>query len=299
MTMTETWVDRHQRLLVAELDRLHALLSGETVEDTGRDSPTRLAQVAEVFDLSAFERDLLLWCAGVELDERFSPPTFGAALSLLPGGHWDAMATSAPLRRWRLVELGTGAGLIGRPLRIDERLLHHLVGVFCLDARLDGLVRAGYEPPGRLTPAQQVVADELAQRFRAWDSRRVVCLYGAGDETRIRVAAHAAAALGLVPLHVPADRLPPVGPDSAALALLVRREAALLGGIPVLIVDSDTTHRTVTAFTGELACSTILAGPGPVRADYTVAVPSPTVGEQIGLWEELVGPVGEDRKSVV
>jgi len=297
VTGVETWTDRNRRLLVAELDRLHALLSGETAADTEPDSQTRLAQVVAVFELSPFERDLLLWCAGAELDERFTSPTFGAALSLLPGGHWDAMATAAPLRRWRLVELGSGAGLIGRPLRIDERLLHHLVGVVCLDVRLEGIVRAGYEPPGRLTPAQQVVADELAQRFRAFDSRRVACVHGAGEQTRIRVAAHAAAALDLVPLRVPADRLPPAGPDSATLAMLIRREAALLGGIPVLTTDADTPHRTVTGFADELGCSAIVTGPAPVRSDFAVAVPSPTAGEQIRLWDELLGPVGDEVTS--
>lgn len=298
MTVIEEWAQLNQRLLVAELDRLHKVISGgEAVEDTRPDPQTRLAQVVSVFGLSSFERDLLLWCAGAELDERFTTPTFGAALSLLPGGHWDAMATTAPLRRWRLVELGSGSGLIGRPLRIDERVLHHLVGVACHDARLDGLVRVAYEPPGMLTPAQQVVAEELAQRLAALRSGRVVCLHGAGEETRLRVAAHAAAALGLVPLHVPADRLPAIGPDNAALALLLRREAVLLGGIPVLALDPDTPHRTVLGFAGELGCPAIVAAPVPVRADLTMAVPSPTVGEQIRLWEELLGPVHDEVTS--
>jgi hypothetical protein len=283
MTIVESWTERNQRLLVAELDRLHALLGGEAAEDAGNHPQTRLAQLVSVFDLSSFERDLLLWCAGAELDQRFTAPTFGAALSLLPGGHWDAMATTAPLRRWRLVELGSGAGLIGRPLRIDERVLHHLVGVVCLDARLDGLVRAEYEPPGRLTPAQREVAAELARRLSVKGSGPLASLHGVGEQTLFRVAARAAESLGLVPLRVPADRLPPVGPENAALALLVRREAALLGGLPVITLDGDTPHRTVMAFVSELACPAVLAGPVPARADFTLAVPSPSADEQIRL----------------
>jgi len=292
-TVTETWTDRNQRLLVAELDRVHVVLGGEAIDGEGPDPETRLAQVVSVFELSAFERDLLLWCAGAELDERFTAPTFGAALSLLPGAHWDAMATTAPLRRWRLLELGSGGGLIGRPLRIDERVLHHLVGVVCLDARLDGLVRTMPEAPGRLTPAQQVVAGDLAQRLSARGSRQVACVFGAGEETRARVAGHAAAALDLAPLHVPADRLPPVGPENAALALLVRRETALLGAIPFVTMDPDTPHRTVTAFVDELGCSAIVSAVAPMRADFSCAVPSPTVEEQTQLWEQLAGPFTE------
>jgi ATPase family associated with various cellular activities (AAA) len=289
--MSEAWTRRNQRLLVAELNRLHARLSGQAVATTEPPSDTRLAQVVSGFQLSAFERDLLLWCAGAELDERFTPPTFSAALSLLDGGHWDAMATTAPLRRWRLVELGHGSGLIGRPLRIDERILHHLVGVVCLDARLDGLVRALPDTPATLTPAQQLIAADLATRLGK--GKLVVALHGAGEQTRARVAAHAATANDLMPLEIPGDRVPPLGPENAALATLVEREAILLGALPVITVDADTPHRTITAFVAELGCPVVVSGQAAIRADLTCTVPAPSVGEQRDLWEQLLGPVSE------
>jgi hypothetical protein len=290
--MNETWTRRNQRLLVAELNRLHVRISGEASAGTAEPPPeTRLAQVVSVFGLSAFERDLLLWCAGAELDERFTPPTFSAALSLLDGGHWDALATTAPLRRWRLIELGSGSGLISRPLRIDERILHHLVGVVCLDTRLDGLVRALPDGPATLTPAQHVIAADLASRLSK--GKLVVALRGAGEQTRVRVAAQAAAALDRLPLEIPADRLPPLGPENAALALLVEREAALLGALPILTADPDTPHRTVAAFVAELGCPVVVSGQVAIRADLTCSVPSPTVGEQRRLWEDLLGPASE------
>ncbi|GIH06866.1 ATPase [Rhizocola hellebori] len=290
----ETWMARNQRLLVAQLDRLHAVISGQApAQDAVVPQQTRLAQVVSVFGLSGFERDLLLWCTGAELDERFTPPTFAAALSVLGGGHWDAMATSAPLRRWRLVEPGAGAGLISRPLRIDERILHHLVGVVCLDSRLDGVVRALPDIPGRLTPAQQVIAVDLASRLGSRPEKVVASIHGAGEQTRNRIASHAAAALDLTPLHIPADRIPPLGAENALLALLVEREAALLGALPVITAEPETAPRPVAAFVSELGCSVVLSGLPQLRADLTCAVPSPSIGEQRQLWEQLLGPAGE------
>jgi hypothetical protein len=109
-----------------------------------------LDQLCQVFSLSPFERDLLLLCAGSELDGSFSSlcaaaqgdnrrgyATFSLALAALPHAHWNALTPSAPLRRWRLIEVVQGAEpLLQSQLRIDERILHYLAGVSYLDDRL-------------------------------------------------------------------------------------------------------------------------------------------------------------------
>lgn len=96
--------------------------------------------------LSAFERDLLLLCAGCELDagfaslcalaqgdERRRAPTFSLALAALPRAHWSALNPTAPLRYYSLLHIGEGDSLTTSPLRIDEYVLHYLTGVPCLD----------------------------------------------------------------------------------------------------------------------------------------------------------------------
>ncbi|MCC5632304.1 hypothetical protein LC613_32215 [Nostoc sphaeroides CHAB 2801] len=114
---------------------------------------TPLDQLCSIFNLSDFEKNLLLLCAGVELDASFSIlcaaasgneqrtyPTFGLAMTVLSGMHWSAFTPAGSLRRWRLIEVGTGSDLMSSPLRIDERILHYLVGVQHLDERLLGIV---------------------------------------------------------------------------------------------------------------------------------------------------------------
>jgi hypothetical protein len=237
------------------------------------------------------ERDLLLWCAGVELDVRFAAPTFGAALAALDDGHWDATAPAAPLRRWRLIELGAGSGLVDRVLRIDERVLHHLTGLTCLDTRLDGLVTASSAAPARLTSAQAAIADEIVATSRP-GSAFTAALDGADVVTRQRVAGHVAAKLGLVPLVVAGDRLPPPGPENAMLARLVEREAALLGGL-VLVTSREAGPGpdAVAAFVGELGCPVLVGGGASVAGARGTGriVPAAGTAEQRELWHATFG----------
>jgi hypothetical protein len=151
----------------------------QSLAEATRALPSRSAldALCEAFGLSPFERDLLLQCAGVELDSAFAQlcaaaqgdsqrayPTFSLALAALGEPHWSAIIPNAPLRRWRLIEVGLGESLTSSPLRIDERVLHHLTGITCLDSRLQGLVEP-LATPGDLPDSQS----ELARRLvRLW-----------------------------------------------------------------------------------------------------------------------------------
>ncbi|AFZ24169.1 AAA+ family ATPase [Cylindrospermum stagnale PCC 7417] len=117
-------------------------------------APPALITLCDTFDLSDFERGVLLLCAGMELDASWGPlcanargnhpkqpyPTFSLGM-ILPGAYWGALAPTAPLRRWQLIEISEGAALTLSPLRINERVLHYLIlGDKHLDERLRGIV---------------------------------------------------------------------------------------------------------------------------------------------------------------
>ena len=107
--------------------------------------PAAIDTLSAIFDLTPFERELLLLCAGVEMDSALAtrcaelagraasisqrnPVTFSLAIATLRSPHWSALAASAPLRRFRLIDAGsrsrahlgsaahrrTGAALPGR-----------------------------------------------------------------------------------------------------------------------------------------------------------------------------------------
>jgi hypothetical protein len=184
-----SWIEANHAHLAGALARVKRLLErhrsalrGEAVEDPepyGPDPSAALDRVAGTFRLSSFERDLLVLCAGVELDSSFGPlcaeaqadphrpyPTFSLALALLPEAHWSAVTPAGPLRRWRLVEVGGGGAVTTMPLRIDERILHYLAGIDGADERLAGLIRP-VASTAELAPSQQELAERMAVAWTA------------------------------------------------------------------------------------------------------------------------------------
>ncbi len=152
-----------------------------TLEFPPNNQPSSLQKLCNIFSLSNFERDLLLLCAGMELDANFinlcanahgdpqmSYPTFSLAMSLLPAAHWSAIAPASPLRYWRLIEIGGGKTLTLSPLRINERILHYLVGIDYLDEPLRGIIEPLSANDYLLHSHQEIavkIADILTARF--------------------------------------------------------------------------------------------------------------------------------------
>jgi vesicle-fusing ATPase len=285
--------------LVVELARMAALLRGE---DAARPEAagTPLAELTRRLELSPFERDVLMLAASVELDATLAAevsaaqggsasPTFGLALSVLPDPHWDALSPDRPLRRRRLVRLGSGDILAARPLRIDEAVLHRLTGLGA--GRLDGLVA---DPvANELTASQAELADALAAAVRAVDGRVLVRLAGADADTRAGVVARLAAALGggvlAVRDVVAAER------DASDTAAVLDREAVLDRR---LIATDDS--RLLALLEAEVI---VTEGGGEVagRATMTRTVSLPTAAEEAELWRlalETVDPAVIDPRVV-
>src|SRR5881227_2870972 len=171
---TEDWATTNQRSLMAELARLGRLLRHEPDEDTPVTSASSaLDALSALFGLTSFERRIVLFCAGMELDGDFANscaaapgsggnpwPSFGLALAAFPDAHWDALGNNAPLRRWRLIEICGDGPLAHSRLRIDERVLFFLTGVSQLDARLASLVEPLREM-AEISDSQRPIVDRL------------------------------------------------------------------------------------------------------------------------------------------
>jgi ATPase family associated with various cellular activities (AAA)/Winged helix domain, variant len=230
--------------LLAELEVVRARLRRSEVAAAPEPAePSALDRLVRGFGLTSFERGVLVLAVGPELvaaaaediqtaggDPR---PTFGLALSVLPDPHWGALSPRGPLRRWELVRLADPASLTRSPLGVDERVLHHLVGVDYLEPELTAIARpvaASGAGAGSLAgPADAVCA--------AWDARRLVSLSGPQPENLAHVAAAAAERSERSLLVVAATDLarPPV--ERERLLRLMEREAAL--GARAWAVDLD------------------------------------------------------------
>jgi AAA+ superfamily predicted ATPase len=266
-----TWHEANQRHLVLALDEVRAALErlfppeqsapvqkAETPApaagtEAPRTPPAALQTLCAALGLSDFERSILLLCAGAEMDSRFAViygrahddqrralPTFSLALAALPDGHWSALTPAGPLRFWHLVDVLDGNSLTGSPLRIQERILHYLAGVSCLDERLQGLVKPALEAR-ELAPSHQAIADKLVE---AWSEGPAPVLELCGNDAAAkRAIAVAACALRGQPLHVvSASVLPHGAAEMKSFVRLWERESLLTGSALLLECDDADGH---------------------------------------------------------
>src|SRR6266508_2988312 len=308
-----TTAEHEQSPLVLDLEQIRRIL--EALRDGVAPPPVSRApaddefepavdRVARLFGLSAFERQVLLLAAAVELDGDVAAlaatvqnsgdprPTFGLALAALPTPHWDAVAPDAPLRRWRLLEPGPGPTLASRALRIDERVLHYVTGIEAADERLEGVLRVA-AGPAALAPSQRRLAGELARTAAGAGARVLVRVEGEDGDAQLGVAQAFAEDLGRIALVVRGSALPAAGPELAALARLVDREALLLEGLPV-VATQDAHDPTVAALLDALEAPLVaIVGDSPVRTTGRVAmhrsVHLPAPAEARLLWTAALG----------
>ncbi|MGC2696894.1 MAG: ATP-binding protein [Candidatus Angelobacter sp.] len=273
--------------------------------------PPALESICSLFDLSSFERKVLLMCAGAEMDARFQAlfaaaqkdphriqPTFSLALSAFPDAHWSALTPARPLRQWRLVEMAAGETLTTSPLRIQERVLHYLAGVQGLDERLQPLVRPVVEA-GSLVPSHMSMAQEISA---AWSNTSreprspIVQLCGSATANKRVIAAAASALTGLQLHALPAWALPAGAAEIEALLRLWEREAVLNSSALLLECD-DENHEALSAaavnwmmetIRTPLIVSTRNSRKPAHRSVVLFEVDNPTRNEQAELWQEVL-----------
>ncbi len=238
--------------------------------------------------------------AAAQGDPARTYPTFTLALAALPESHWSALTPAAPLRYWRLIDLGAGSSLTLSPLRIDECVLHFLTGTPHLDERLAGLVEA-IRPAGDLVPSQAALAERIAAAWSQTNGQSVlpvIQLCGAELPDKRVVAAMACAAFGLSIYTMSAQCIPTNAIELDALIRLWSREAALNG--TALLVDCDdwdttdatranAVNRLIERATGPLIVTSRERRSPLERLTITLDVLKPSAGEQTSVWEAALG----------
>jgi hypothetical protein len=299
-------LERHAAGREAGAERPGAGPEPERAEDRD-DSPVGL--LCQTFGLTPFERDLLLLCASVELDadcaalvsrlQEGGPPTFSLALAALPEAHWSALLPNGPLRYWRLIEAGAGPSLVGSALRIDERVLHFLLGLQYLDERLASIVTVA-PPPAELVPSHGALAERIAAVWTApgSDDPPPVQLCGGDPAMRQDIAAAACASAGCALLVLHARDLPDADEPFERLQRIWEREALLVAGARMIVADRPDSadkagerrlDRLVERAEGLLLLSTSSRRPPGERTMLTFDVAKPPASEQRALWSQALG----------
>ena len=324
LAATLDWTRANQQRLVSEFARLRALLMQERDADASSappadappppdtpdphmTAPAAIDALTHRFGLSRFERDLLLLAAGVEMDAalaalcsealgRSGAPcaSFGLALATLPDPHWSALAPTAALRRWRLLELDAQAGVTHGRLHVDERILHYLAGLNLLDPRLEPLL-IPIPAAGTMADAHTDVAERLAAALEAEGAHpRPVVFTGDDADGQRDVAAQVAGQFGLALFALPADAIPRGAHERHALALLCAREAALLdAGLLIVRSGRDDEAEVLVPFITHMHGLVFVAGPGGLLADIDAhhhLIDKPDAPARRALWQQALAP---------
>jgi AAA+ superfamily predicted ATPase len=277
--------------------------------DFTRHPAPALGQLATLLGLSLFEQEVLVLGVAAEMDRSLGAvcatlngnpqqtfPTFRVALSALAEPHWQSLMPTAPLRHWHLIDLATGTELTQARLRIDERILHELMGLPYADVRLRGVMRPVPPRDYPLATSHRAIADKIATLLHT-DPQVPVQLCGHDAESLQHIATVAGWQLQRPVWVVSAEALPTELAQSNLVQRLCEREALLSRGIVLLVCDrlseegaaAVNQSAAVTRFIEQCGVPLIITQPerrtwGP-RSTLTFEVESLTAIEQRQLWE--------------
>jgi len=217
-------------------------------------SPPALEQLCITFNLSPFERRILLLCVGMAILPKLSSlcaqaqgnaqmtyPTFSLALEVFPQAHWSAFTLESPLRRWQLLQVETGQVITLCPLQVDESILHYLFGEPYHDRQLSNSIQP-VEVNGNypLQPSHQELAERLAATWLQRDKSSPLpivqlCSTEVNDKWQIAIAACnlMGCSLKIMPVH----RLPTDADELHRLLERWEREVILTSS--TLLLDCD------------------------------------------------------------
>ncbi|MEG4805142.1 ATP-binding protein [Microcoleus sp. ARI1-B5] len=342
------WQDANIRYLMASIALIEQILSSYIAEPenclsslkveqarlelravaSAMPAPPALQELTIGFNLSDFERDVLLLCAGMELQQNFDAlcadaqgdgqlnyPTFNLAMSALAVPHWNAISPDRPLRRWQLIEVGRGKTITRSALRINERILHYLMGVDCLDEAFKGTIEpvslSGEmvrSPSLSLSGSHSTIASQIAvlwsknrtqqQSSFSLDSLPIVQLCGDEVASKVAIASAACEISGMKLAVISARVIPTVTAELNNLILLWQREAklsksALLLDCDVLESEAGEKENAIAQMIANITSPIIITTGDrrkPAKRPFiTFDIHPPTKQEQQQIWQNALG----------
>lgn len=274
-------------------------------------APPALLQLCQFFDLSEFERDILLLCAGIEIYPSLAAlcakaqgntnknyPTFSLALNTLSKAHWSAITPDGPLRYWKLIELEEENFLTHSLLRIDERILHYLLGFEASDRYLSNVVTLS-KSSKKLVPSHQNLVEQITTLLKLEFKTTVpiIQLCGSEMDDKQAIAFAVCSQFNLQVNSISAECLPFTVEELQNFSRRWERESILED--KVLLLDCDRTERLepsqmwmLTQFIEEINGPIIITNSLPLqglrRQIIRFDVTKPSLQEQLAIWENAL-----------
>ncbi|MEO1427817.1 MAG: ATP-binding protein [Cyanobacteria bacterium J06633_8] len=328
-TVTETWLKANHDYLMKAIARIQTFLepkitqevSAEISEITALEKsnlspPSTLEKLCQIFNLSSSERDILLLCAAIEFDgslanlyaaangnPQMTYPTFYLAKDILSETNWDAIAPMSPLRQWQMIEVGSGNSFTSSPLRIDERILHYLMGIRHLDRRLFELVEPLSIQENLVSSHEQIV-QQIVEIWSKSPSSKLPILQLCGEDISNKRAIACAAChnLQLNLYAISAEKIPTETNHLQKFTRLWKREYALNSIVLLLecqnldTVDANQ-ERAISQFIESINYPLIVSSyerrRRRLRPFITFDIYNPTAGEQRLIWQNNLDQIYE------
>jgi AAA+ superfamily predicted ATPase len=312
-------------------DELALSLAARMAASVARGVTLRFERLAALFDLDRLDQNVLLIGLAPEIDLRYEKlfaylqddvgqrrPSVDLALNLLCSSFAAKLAARArftpagPLLRHRLLELFEDASrprapLLGKHLKVDDRIVGYLLGSDELDAALAPYARSVPASPVPEPPVASLEVTARAELIAAQAGRGplLVHLHGPRGVGKLAWARLIAARVGLPLLVVDGERL--AGAKDLSFEVLVElaaREAALqgaalyVGGFDALLADDRRAPRDALLATLTARCGlAFLVGTRAWEGAPTLTavpllrmeIPLPTSAERAEIWRRTLG----------
>jgi hypothetical protein len=311
------WSAQNHKFLVAYITHILALLDPDTDRNNlppkpnfkDFDLPPAIARLCQLFKLTQFEQEILLLCVAAEMERSTSAlcatlngspqqafPTFRVAMAAFPEANWQALLPTEPLRQWQLIDVAEGSELTQSALRIDERILHEIMGMSYVDRRLNGILKS--LTPNHLSPlatSHQKLAHQVAKALES--PKNYIQLCGPEADTLKQIALSACIDRQAPLFIISAETIPTEIAQAHLIQRLCEREALLTQGILLLACENLAEEGTTAAQQAATVVRWMDTCQVPVivtqrerrawggRTAMTIDVNSPTTLEQQELWQ--------------
>jgi hypothetical protein len=307
-----------------------AEVSKVLVKAESNDPPPALIILANQFGLTKAERNVLLLCTAMELDDEMADlcarvqnnsykpyPTFALAAKVFDDYHWDVPSAERPLRYWRLLEINQPGAepLVTSALRADERIVNFIVEPRRnIDDRLLPFIAKDNGVSGYtdlLSHSQLNTANALSHYLKQNQTKTlatalVVQLTGKNRLAKQSVARHALAALDLQLKQFFIESLPTNPADLETLTRLWGRECQLLPYVCFLDIHDEEKNLPATSTLLQLFQrnygGVVIVATREIRPElggFLLEVNKPTAIEQQEAWQQTLSasPDGNDLAS--
>jgi len=279
---------------------------------------TRLQSLVELFQLSQFEKNILLLCVGIELDASLgkliakvqenvnSPmPTISFVLSLFEDAHWSAITPDGALRYWQLINLNKNDVLTSSSFNIDELILHYLTGIDSLDSRLIPFISVMNSNAG-LVASHRKLAEEITGHLSNPSHEGltpIIQLHGNSKEDQKAIISTIFTNFNLTAYYLPLQLLPTNFQELTSLVKLWNREV-MLNQYVLFLDGSDMNEEDqirvnhvkylLGKISGIVIISTEYRFTDIDRLVQNINVDKPLREEQELLWKEQLGSAADN-----